>query len=132
MRNHLLNISRGAGVVGAAGGGGPSDAADINAVLRSFDSAAWRFQLAETLGILLAIKRKGAGECNFVVDDAEVRALSTWLEQPSTEVADTSAFVTRRDQVDGIMSALLELAPAAVCEAAEEKLSGSLKHALHR
>ncbi|MBW0005928.1 MAG: hypothetical protein JO216_20860 [Hyphomicrobiales bacterium] len=131
MRNHLLNISRGAGLVGAAGGGRPSDAADINAVLRSFDSAAWRFQLAETLGILLAIKRR-AGECDFVVDDAEVKALNTWLEQPSTEVADTSAFVTRRDQVDGIMSSLLELAPAAVCEAAEEKLSGSLKHALHR
>ena len=132
MRKSVLSIFCGACLACRTGGGGFSEAADINAVLRAFDSAAWRFQLAEILGILFAIKRKGAGKCDFTVDDATAQELNTWLEQPSTEVADTSVFVARRDQVEGIMGALLKLAPAGVCHAAEEKLPASFKHILHR
>jgi hypothetical protein len=91
-----------------------------------------RFQLAEIVGTLLAIKRDGGQACNFEVDDAAAEELKTWLERPSAQVSDTSAFVTRRDQVEGIMGALLKLTPATVCNAAEEKLPASLKSILRR
>jgi hypothetical protein len=109
-----------------------AEAAEISSVLRGFDSATWRFQLADILGTLLAIRREGAGECGFTIDDAAVEELSTWLEHPSAQVAETSAFVTRRDQVEGIMTALLKLAPSTVCDAAQDKLPASLKAILRK
>lgn len=132
MRKYLPIVFSGSFLACMAGGVGFLEAADMNTVLRAFDSAAWRFQLAEIVGILSAIKRKGAGECDFTIDDEAAQELNAWLEQPSTEVPDTSVFVTRRNQVEGIMGPLLKLAPAAVCHAAEDKLPGSLKPILRR
>ena len=132
MRKEVFGVFLGACLACMAGGRALSETPEISSVLRAFDSAAWRFQLAEIVGTLLAIKREGAGKCDFTVDNAAAQELNAWLEQPSTQVADTLAFVIRRDQVEGIMGVLIKLAPAAVCNAAEENLPASLKRVLHR
>ncbi len=129
MRKLVLSIFLAACLVSMAGRPAFAEA-PIEPVLRGFDSAAFRFQLADILGTLLAIEGQGAQQCAFAIDDAVLREVSTWLERPSTQVADPSVFVTRRDQVEGIMEALLKLSPASVCNAAEDKLPTSLKSIL--
>jgi hypothetical protein len=97
-----------------------------------FDSAAGRFLVAEIVGTILAIKRDGGRACGLDVEDAAAEELNAWLERPSTQVTDTSAFVTRRDQVEGIIGALLKLDPIIVCKTAEEELPASLRSILRR
>lgn len=132
MQKIALSIFSGACLAWMVGSPAFSEAPEIASVLRGFDSATWRFQLADIVGTLLAIERGGAGECAFTVDDAAIKELSAWLEHPSTQVTETYAFVTRRDQVEGIMAALLKLAPSTVCNAAQDKLPPSLKAIVRR
>jgi hypothetical protein len=109
-----------------------SQSLEINTVMGGFDSAAGRFLVAEIVGTVLAIKRDGGRACGLEVDDAAAEELNAWLERPSTQVADTSAFVTRRDQVEGIIGALLKLEPTIVCKTAKEELPVSLRSILRR
>ena len=132
MRKARLTLLFGICLAAMAGIPTFSETPKINTILQSFDSAVWRFQLAEIVGTLLAIERDGVEPCAFKIDDARARELSVWLERPSPEVADTSAYVTRRDQVERIMGALLKLNPSAVCDAAGQKLPASLEGVLHR
>ncbi|MBV9566921.1 MAG: hypothetical protein JO172_02180 [Hyphomicrobiales bacterium] len=132
MRKGILTLLSAACLAGMAASPAFCETARINAVLQSFDSAVWRFQLAEIVGTLLAIEREDVEPCAFKIDDATARELSIWLERPSPEVSDTSPYVTRRDQVEGIMGALLKLNPDAVCDAAGQKLPVSLKGLLRR
>jgi hypothetical protein len=105
---------------------------EINTVMGGFDSAAGRFRVADIVGTVLAIKRDGGRGCGLEVEDAAAQELNAWLERPSTQVTDTSAFVTRRDQVEGIIGALLKLDPTTVCKTAEEELPASLRSILRR
>jgi hypothetical protein len=105
---------------------------EISPMLGGFDSAAGRFHVADIVGTILAIKRAGGQACGLKIEDAAAEALNAWLEQPSTRVTDTSAFVTRRDQVEGIMEALLKLDPTTVCKTTEEELPASLRSILAR
>jgi hypothetical protein len=109
-----------------------SQSLEINTVMGGFDSAAGRFLVAEIVGTILAIKRDGGRACGLDVADAAAEELNAWLERPSTQVTDTSAFVTRRDQVEGIIGALLKLDPIIVCNTAEEELPASLRSILRR
>jgi hypothetical protein len=109
-----------------------SQSLEINTVMGGFDSAVGRFLVAEIVGTILAIKRDGGRACGLDVEDAAAEELNAWLERPSTQVTDTSAFVTRRDQVEGIIGALLNLDPTTVCKTAEEELPASLRSILRR
>ena len=132
MRKAMLSLVCGACLAWMASSPAHSETGEMKAVLRGFDSATWRFQLADIVGTLLAIKREGAGECAFKIDDAQALELNAWLEQPSTEITDTSVDVERRDQVERIMGALLMLDPDMVCKSAREKIPASLANVLHR
>jgi hypothetical protein len=105
---------------------------EITTVMGAFDSAAGRFHVADIVGTVLAIKRDGGRACGLEVEDAAAEELNAWLERPSTQVTDTSAFVTRRDQVEGIIGALLKLDPSIVCKTAQEELPASLRSILRR
>ena len=132
MRKAMLTAFFGTCLAGMMQSAAVSEISSVDSVLRGFDSAVWRFQLAEILGTLTAIKQAGASKCSFKIDEPEAKELSLWLERPSAEVNDTSAYVTRRDEVERIMAALLKLNPSAVCDAVGQKLPASLKGVLHR
>jgi len=99
---------------------------DLDQTLQGFDSVAGRLQVAEAVGTALALERGGSGQCLFAIDATAAEQLSAWLEQPSARTRDTSLFRRRREQVERIMGALIEVDPMIVCDAASENIPASL------
>jgi hypothetical protein len=102
-------------------------APELDRTLQRLDSVAGRLQVAEALGTALALERSASGQCPFDIDATATTQLSAWLEQPSARTRDTSLFRRRREQVERIMGALIEVDPMIVCDAASENIPASLE-----